>query len=356
MNDHYPSLLSPVYRKRTLLFLEEYIAKKEKEYSSINRWGPDVCKRLSEFVPRGKLIRGSLVMFINEALGGTYSKDVLHVAAAVELFHSGLLIQDDFMDKDLIRRGKKSIFYQYQLLGEKEKLSQALHFGQSLSVCSGDFAFFLGYNLISGIASNNTVKKVSSIFSKELEIVALAQMEDVYLSYSEYLPTEPEIEKLRVLKSGRYTISLPLMVGGAMADVQDSILTKLKNIGEKTGLVFQLRDDELGIFGQEKKTGKTEGTDIKENKKTLHRFLLYKKILNQDLRKIDKIFGNHRMSRSDLEYIRELMVKTGVVKEIKERVNQLQLQIQNELVKLRLGKQHEAQFMEFVRFLAVREK
>lgn len=356
MNNNYPSLLSPFYRKKILLFLENYILKKEQEYSGINKWGPDVCRRLLEFIPLGKLIRGSLVVFANEALGGAFSKDIIYSASAVELFHSALLIHDDSMDNDQLRRGRPSIYYQYQLKGDRENVSDSQHYGKSLSICVGDFVFFMGYNLLSKITDGEISKKVNNIFSNELEVVSLSQMEDVHQAYTSYEPDENEIENQRVLKSGRYTISLPLMVGGAMAQVKESTLMTLKAIGAKTGLVFQLRDDELGIFGEEKKTGKPEGTDVRENKKTLHRYLLYKNCQMQDKKKIDKIFGNAKMTGDDLEHVRELMVKLGVKEEIKDRIDKLQIHIADELIKLKLKNKHEMQFMEFVKFLATREK
>ena len=68
--------------------------------------------------------------------------NIIPVSAAIELIHSGLLIQDDFIDHDLMRRGIKSI---HELYTDRKDP----HFGASMAVVIGDLGYFYGYKIIS---------------------------------------------------------------------------------------------------------------------------------------------------------------------------------------------------------------
>ena len=71
-------------------------------------------------------------------------------------------------------------------------------------------------------------------------------------------------------KTGRYSFSLPLLAGAMLADAPAELRGKLETFGESIGLLFQIRDDELGLFGDERELGKPVGSDVREGKKTHH--------------------------------------------------------------------------------------
>ena len=58
-------------------------------------------------------------------------------------------------------------------------------------------------------------------------------------------------------------------MGCIVADLDKKTTAILESIGEMAGIIFQMKDDELGLFGDEKTTGKPVGGDIRENKKTI---------------------------------------------------------------------------------------
>jgi geranylgeranyl diphosphate synthase, type I len=107
------------YKKEIDRFLVHYLSLKEKEFSHTNQWGSDVIRRLREFVIQGKSIRGSLVLFSSRIYGKHQTKELIRIAAASELIHSGFLIHDDIMDQDRMRRGKSAIHVQYEVVGRK---------------------------------------------------------------------------------------------------------------------------------------------------------------------------------------------------------------------------------------------
>ena len=154
-------------------FLTTYLSKKEKEDHGIPLY-TDALKRLSEFATSGKAMRGILIMGATEMFGHD-AKEAINIAAAIELVHSALLIHDDIIDDDYLRRGKKTIFAQY------EENENSKFYGQSMAICVGDIAFFLAYELISSSEiSNESKNKLISYFSGELQKVGAAEMEDFH--------------------------------------------------------------------------------------------------------------------------------------------------------------------------------
>ena len=71
------------------------------------------------------------------------------------------------------------------------------------------------------------------------------------------------------LKSARYSVQQPLLIGAALAGADAAQLEALRAFGHPVGLAFQLRDDVLGVFGDESVTGKPSGDDLREGKRTV---------------------------------------------------------------------------------------
>jgi geranylgeranyl diphosphate synthase type I len=102
------------------------------------------------------------------------------------------------------------------------------------------------------------------------------------------------------------------MVGALLAGQKKSVIKKLAEIGEFIGLIFQIKDDELGLFGEEKEIGKPVGSDIKEGKKTLYHLYLMQRVNDRERKKLLNIFGNKDIDKSEVKYIRDLVEKYKV--------------------------------------------
>nr|WP_268871049.1 polyprenyl synthetase family protein [Corynebacterium auriscanis] len=70
-------------------------------------------------------------------------------------------------------------------------------------------------------------------------------------------------------KTASYTVSRPLHVGAALAGASEQLVHALRTIGENIGIAFQLRDDQLGVFGDPAVTGKPSGDDLRTGKRTV---------------------------------------------------------------------------------------
>jgi geranylgeranyl diphosphate synthase type I len=349
-------IFNPIYKQKISIFLEDFFSEKQEKLSLINTWGRDVSEKLVPFITQGKLLRGSLVLFVYETYAGEISEDALRVAAAIELLHSSLLIHDDIMDNDSIRRGQSTVFAQYQMLAEEKKFPNAVHFGQSMGICSGDIGFFFAFQLLSTITNTLIQQSLLHLCTQEMITVGLAQMQDVYFGYTKDLVAEKDIEKVYVTKTGRYTFSLPMMMGGLLAQQNETTIQKLEKLGENLGLIFQLKDDELSLFGNEEVTGKPEGSDIRENKKTVYRLYLFDKASADEKEKLEDIFGKSAITTDELLYVRQLIKTLDIQKMIDKKIQQLKIQAQSSITTLALPETATEYLLQLVTYISERKK
>ncbi len=292
--------------------LNNFLADKGKIFTAINKWGPDTCERFSDFAVNGKMIRGGLVMLAHDMYNGEMIREALKIACALELTHSSLLIHDDIIDNDTTRRGKDAIHFQYEKVGLLEKIHDAKGFSQGMGICSGDIGYFLCFELLSSL--NIEPKKALSIvefLSKDFSFVGLAQMQDVYFGHKDFVPSEQSVLDLYRYKTARYTFSVPLMTGAMITELGKEALSQLEKIGEALGIIFQIKDDELGIFSDTNEFGKPVGSDIQEAKKTIYYVTLMEKISGEEKRKLQEIFGSHTLTRSNIQYVKDAIISTG---------------------------------------------
>src|SRR5687768_6754644 len=122
--------------------LQSYFRHKKDTHHTLNRWGNDVPDRLGLFVSKGKMIRGSLTVLGYHLFSADPSIDVYKIAAAIELHHAALIIHDDIIDNDAIRRGEHAIHMQYKEIAEQEMLTSPNRFGMKMGICMGDISLF----------------------------------------------------------------------------------------------------------------------------------------------------------------------------------------------------------------------
>ncbi|UCG00022.1 MAG: polyprenyl synthetase family protein [Spirochaetaceae bacterium] len=310
-------------------YLKDFLAEKGAGFSKINSLGKDVCDRIYDFAIQGKMIRGGLV-----SLGFTLSRNghfpkagpqtMIEAGSAVEMFQSALLIHDDIMDRDQVRRGFGSVFYQYAQMAERAGIPDAYHLGESLGICAGDIAYFLAFEVLSRLeVSPLILRKIQKLVSRELAYVGIAQMQDIYWGASNRSVSDEEVLRLYLYKTGRYTFSLPLMIGGHLAEQSEQTLTLLEKIGEYMGIIFQLKDDEIGLFGDQGEIGKPIGSDIREGKKTLYYGYLQKRASTEDLTRLAYLIGNPDINEQDVQYLRDLVVRLGIYEEVQNLIRDL---------------------------------
>jgi geranylgeranyl diphosphate synthase type I len=255
----------------------------------------------------GKRIRPALAIISCRMLGGK-SKNVLPPAAGLEILHNYTLIIDDIIDGSKLRRNKQTVWKK---------------FGCSIADCAAmDYAaaFFQSAN-----CSKNP-QKIAGLFIKTLKIIIEGEVTDILFERSGR-KNEPYIKKNRyqkiaekdyfkmVVKKTAVLFQTSCEVGGICAGADQKQINSLKKYGLNLGIAFQIQDDILDIFGEEKKFGKKIGQDIKERKGgNIVIFQALKELSKGDQKKVQAIFKKEKISKSDIKKGMELIKKTNALK------------------------------------------
>jgi len=332
---------------------------KEKLLETIDLKKADYEKRFGEndefftifknFTVSGKMIRGSLFLLSCESNGYKIDDSLLSIACSLELMHSALLIHDDIMDNDELRRGEKTIFTKYKEIAIDRNIKNPEHYGLSMGIVTGDIALFMAEELVSNYEKAN-LKKVLEFYTQELRFVGIGQMLDFRYGAEEREVSAYEIERMYIYKSARYTFSLPLAMGAIAAGKNDDFIKKIEKLGETIGLIFQLVDDDIGIFGDEEEIGKPIGSDIKENKKTLMRSLLINKIDDEKKDLVEEIFGKQNITEGEIEIIRNLLIESGTREDIKVKINDLYKESEKIIASLDLTSEYKKVYLDLLEY------
>jgi len=319
-------------------FLDSFLQEKSREFSSVNRWGSDSVERLAPFVMSGKMLRGGLVCLGYLMGRGKMESIAIPAAGAVEFLQTALLIHDDIIDRDTYRRGRPSIFYQYARRGADEGIGDPTHFGECMALCLGDIGFFLAFEIFSNLKAGRSAKeRLIRLWSQELCFVGLAQMQDLYFGVTGQNIKAEDILQLYHFKTARYSFSLPLQTGAVLGGGKTALLAGLERCGHAFGLLFQLKDDELGLYGSEEELGKPVGSDLRECKKTLHYHYLCQKACAEDREKFEEICGSRELSLEMVKEVRDMMAEYGIDEIIHSTMNELENEILKEIEALKTG-------------------
>ena len=271
----------------------------------------------------GKLIRGFLI-----ALGYKMSKENIEysykLSLAYEIFQTAILIHDDIIDNDNLRRGKDTIHYanfkKYKSFNEVD----AKKTSESIGICIGDYGFFkVNEIIIKNYKDNPNFIKLFNYYNDIVLKTVEGELIDVILSFEgKYIKENKNLEEnimlVYKLKTAFYTIIGPLSLGLILGGIDDEKLKDVNNFGEKIGIAFQIQDDILGIYSD---MGKVIGSDIKEFKQTI----LYSYILkNEKYREeLMKYYGKEDISEVEINETRRIFKESGAYEYAYNLMNKL---------------------------------
>lgn len=269
-----------------------------------------VLALLTEASIGGKRLRGMLIILGYKLAGKEYTPDILDAAAAIEIFQTAILAHDDIIDQSPLRRGKPTI---YKALGMD-------HYAISQTICLGDMGLFLGAKLIADSNFEPEYKnKALSLFCQMVINTGLGEMLDVELPRLESSKTEQAVLTIHQLKTAYYTIIYPLTIGAILGGAKEDLLKKFEQYGNDLGIAFQIQDDILGVFGDEKVLGKSVTSDIEEGKNTLLITEALKNATPQQKEILDTYYGKGEVSQEGLNEIRKVFEQSGSLEYSREK-------------------------------------
>lgn len=228
--------------------IAEELEKRLQEVKEISPHLVPVLEAMKELSVGGKRIRAMLVILgwqiarARQASPLQNENEIIKAGVVMEVFHLGLLIQDDFMDRDMTRRGVPTLIARYE----------DQHVGNFVSMLAGDYTFGWGMEIITSLKfSNAQIVGAMAVWGKYFTRVGYGQTLDGL-----DIADNETILKILAIKSGEYSCVLPLLLGATLGGADKELLGKLEKYGMELGWVFQLRDDYLGYDKDMAKKGK----------------------------------------------------------------------------------------------------
>jgi geranylgeranyl diphosphate synthase, type I len=238
--------------------LVEYLEGVRNEVATIAPEASPVVEQVRVLTLRGgKRLRAGFVLAGVETVAPwrSFSPAILDVCVALELFQSYLLIHDDWMDGDSVRRAGPTVHVALgEMLGDAQQ-------GAAAAVLAGDLASGLAQSVLCGPSLRaEQVQRLMGTFTAMQRQVMFGQTLD--------LLGTGDLAIMNDLKTSSYTVRGPLALAAALVGIKPTLCTTFDAYAKPLGLAFQLRDDVLGAFGNMAETGKGPFTDLEKRKQT----------------------------------------------------------------------------------------
>lgn len=198
----------------------------------------------------GKRIRPSLCLTAYGLFRSEAGEDVRKCAAALEVFHTFTLIHDDIMDRSPLRRGVPTVWKKWN---------------EDTAILSGDVMLIEAYKLIMN-APESCRGAVVDLFSATAAQVCEGQQFDMEFESQESVSIE-EYKRMIGLKTA-VLLACSAKTGALLAGAPEPDCEALYRYGYELGMAFQIADDYLDAYGDEKVFGKPIGCDILNGKKS----------------------------------------------------------------------------------------
>lgn len=198
----------------------------------------------------GKRIRPTLCLLTYLLYRDDIDEAILEPAAALEVFHSFTLIHDDIMDKSPLRRGQDTVWKKWN---------------EDTAILSGDVMQIDAYRRLAK-APADKVGAALDLFSKTAAQVCEGQQYDMEFENRAEVKMD-DYAKMIGLKTA-VLIACSAKMGALIAGAPEKDCEALYRYGYELGMAFQVADDYLDAFGDEKVFGKPIGGDIVNKKKS----------------------------------------------------------------------------------------
>ena len=128
-----------------------------------------------------------------------------------------------------------------------------------------------------------------------------------------------DVTNVHRLKTAEYTIGGPMKIGASLSGYEKPDLIDLYSI--PLGIAFQMQDDTLGLFGDEKTLGKSVKSDVKEGKITHMVVFAESRVTRGEKYFMKAMLGNEKITDNEFEEFKEIIKKSGALDEAEKLIN-----------------------------------
>jgi len=248
----------------------------------------------------GKRLRPSMLLLAGEAAGGD-AVALAPAAVSIELIHNFTLIHDDIMDNANVRRGRPAVHKLWGLSG---------------AILAGDTLYSKAFQVLGMTAArSDLVLGAMNMLSKTCTAICEGQWLDMEFEAKERVCEAEYMEMIEKKTGVLYGASAGM--GALLAGASPDVVTALDEFGRLTGMGFQLQDDVIDLITPEKVSGKRQGGDLIEAKKTL---IMIHAIANDVA---VPVFGKKDTTEEQISETISLLEKSGSIEYARSRAEEM---------------------------------
>ncbi len=246
----------------------------------------------------GKALRPTLCLFACEATGGSV-RTAMPAAVGLEFMHNFSLIHDDIQDLDETRHHRRTLWAVW---------------GMPKALVAG--------NVLRAIADTSLEGLVDEGVDVERALAVIGLLTEAYLNMIEgqYLDLSyegrPDIGlddymEMISLKTGAL-IKGALNLGALLGTRDAATVGAFRTCGRALGYAFQIRDDYLGVWGDEDATGKPVGADIRRKKNSFPVVYAMSQAAAEDRAILEDAYRKDDLTDEDVTAVLDVMDRVRV--------------------------------------------
>jgi geranylgeranyl diphosphate synthase, type I len=319
----------------------------------------DPLESLRSFVlAGGKRLRPAFCYWAFVGAGGDEGDPAVAAAgAALELLHAAALVHDDVIDGSAIRHGADTVHTRYANQHRRHGWSgDPTRFGDGVAIIVGDLAMAYSARLLAGAPA-----PAVAAFDEMRIAVNIGQFLDITGPLRRYDLADPataeRARRISRYKTATYTVEGPLRFGASWAAPSraEELAAPLSAFAWPLGEAFQLRDDLLGVFGNEDTTGKPVGDDLREGKLTVLVSLTASRASGAGRKFLEDRLGAADLGDDDVDALQRLIVSAGAQAEVEASIARLYAQALTRLEQVPISQKSRSALSELAAFAVGRD-
>lgn len=287
----------------------------------------------------GKRIRPRLCLTTYNLFSDNIDNQIIYPALALEIFHSFTLIHDDIMDRSDTRRGCPTVYRKWD---------------ENVAILSGDAMEILSYRYLSA-ASEKFLPQAMDLFTDTAVQVCEGQQLDMDFEYAPFITMDDYLQMIG-LKTA-VLIACAAKMGAILAGQSESVCKAVYDYGYQLGVAFQITDDYLDTFGNEKIFGKKIGGDIVNNKKSWLLVSCFKRLSGEAKKELERtLLLGEEQREAKIAAMQKLYIESGVKADAEKAILSYYQKAMDSLAPANLSEEQTARMNQFAEELLHREK
>ncbi len=320
--------LSAAFRADTSRVIAAFLESRRAEVEQIGEEVNALVDAAELLVSGGKRFRPAYCWWGYAAAAGQPDRDeadpVLTASASFDLLHASALAHDDVMDDSDTRRGEPSAHVAFAAHHRAQGWrGDSDAYGRAGAILLGDLLLMWSVAMIEAAALPRLAAARPLLDAVRTEVTC-GQFLDIR-AQSERAEPERAVDlsrRVTEFKSARYTVTRPLQAGAVLGGASPETVSALGQYGSPLGRAFQLRDDLLGVYGDESLTGKPAGDDLREGKQTLLVGLARSRSGDAARARLEALVGDPGLDADGVAEARGIIDASGAVALVEAEIQQ----------------------------------